>query len=268
MALEIIEARPPEGRAAGAVPFLFVHGAWHGAWCWAERFLPYVAARGHDAYAVSLRGHGRSLSPRPLWRTSLRDYVEDVASAVERVGGRPILVGHSMGGLVVQRYLANGGRAAAGVLLAAVPPTGVLPTTLRIARRHPLAFFRANLSASLWPIVATPALAREALLHESTDPETAAGVHARLQDEAYFAYLGMLAPRIDPSRVRVPMLVIGAGADRMFTPAEIHATARAYGVEAQIVDGAAHDLMLDPAWERVAAQVVDWVERGPGPRPL
>jgi pimeloyl-ACP methyl ester carboxylesterase len=40
-------------------PILFVHGAWHGAWCW-ENFLPYFADRGYGAYAVSLRGHGAS----------------------------------------------------------------------------------------------------------------------------------------------------------------------------------------------------------------
>lgn len=36
-------------------PLLCVHGSYHGAWCWAERFMPYFAARGYDVYAVSLR---------------------------------------------------------------------------------------------------------------------------------------------------------------------------------------------------------------------
>ena len=134
---------------------------------------------------------------------------------------------------------------------------------LRVARRHPAAFLEANLTWRLWPLVRTPALVREALLPDSFTDEQVAAVHARLQDESYLAFLGMLVPRIDPSRVRVPMLVIGAGADRMFTEAEVRATARAYGVEAEMVPGAAHDLMLDPAWERVAARMVDWVEAGP-----
>jgi len=261
MDLEILESHPTGGAATGGVPFLFVHGAWHGAWCWADNVLPYVAARGHHAYAVSLRGHGRSGLTGSLRRASLGDYVADVATAVEKLGRAPVLVGHSMGGLVVQRYLAAGGRAAACALVASVPPGGVLKTTLRVARRYPLAFLRANLTLSLWPIVSTPARASEWLLRESSTPEEAAAVHARLQDESYLAFLGMLAPRVDSSRVRVPVLVIGAGEDRMFSPAQVRATARSYGVEAEIVAGAAHDLMLDPAWQQVAARIVEWGEQ-------
>ena len=47
-------------------PLLFVHGAWHGAWCWDEYFLDFFAYRGYRALAVSLRGHGNSPSPTPL----------------------------------------------------------------------------------------------------------------------------------------------------------------------------------------------------------
>jgi pimeloyl-ACP methyl ester carboxylesterase len=259
MDLEILEAHPASGADPAAAPLLFVHGAWHGAWCWAENMLPFMAAHGRDAYALSLRGHGRSGRARSLRWTSLGDYVEDVGRAVERIGRAPVLVGHSMGGLIVQRHLAEGGAAVAGVLLAPVPLRGVLPLTLRTARRHPRAFLAANLTGRLWPIVATPALARDLLSDAFTDAQVAA-VHARLQDESYLAYLGMLVPRIDASRVRVPILVIGGGADRLFPPREIQATARAYGVDAEIVPGVSHDLMLDPAWERIARRILDWVD--------
>jgi pimeloyl-ACP methyl ester carboxylesterase len=256
MELELLEAHPAPG-AEPAAPLLFVHGAWHGAWCW-ERVLPFVAARGHDAYAVSLRGHGRSPLRRSLRLTTLGDYVEDVAAAVARVGRDPILVGHSMGALVVQRYLAGGGRAAGAVLLAPVPRSGALATTLRFAARHPLAFLEVNLTWSLWPALRTPALARELLLSETFSAEEVRVIHARLQDESYLAYLGMLLPRLDPSRVRVPVRVVGAGADGLFGAEEIRAAARGHGVEAEIVPGAAHDLMLDPRWEEVAAGIVTW----------
>jgi pimeloyl-ACP methyl ester carboxylesterase len=56
--LEII-SRYPENRTR-ATPLLFVHGAFMGAWVWAETVLPYMAQHGYEAHAVSLRGHGQS----------------------------------------------------------------------------------------------------------------------------------------------------------------------------------------------------------------
>jgi pimeloyl-ACP methyl ester carboxylesterase len=256
--LEILEAHPGGGARAGP-PFLFVHGAWHAAWCWADHVLPFVAARGHDAFAVSLRGHGGSPCPRGLRRTTLRDYVDDVAAAVRSVGAPPVVVGHSIGGLIVQRYLTGGGSAVAGVLLASAPPSGTLGATLRMARRDPLAHLHMNLTWSLWPAVSTPARAKTWLLPDSFGDAESRAVHARLQDDSFLAAMAMFfAPRVDPARVRVPMLVMGAGEDRIISVAEVRATARAYGVQAEIVPDAAHDLMLDPAWERVALRLVEW----------
>ncbi|HZG68660.1 MAG TPA: alpha/beta fold hydrolase, partial [Herpetosiphonaceae bacterium] len=58
MSLELISKQPRS--QARSSPVLFVHGAWHGAWCWAEHFLDYFAERGYGAHALSLRGHGGS----------------------------------------------------------------------------------------------------------------------------------------------------------------------------------------------------------------
>ena len=120
--LELLTHLPPAG--PHRTPLLFVHGAYSGAWCWEEHFLPYFAARGHPAYALSLRGHGASAGRESLALASISDYVEDVAHAVRRFQTPPVLVGHSMGGLVVQRYLERHDVPAA-VLMASVPPTGL-----------------------------------------------------------------------------------------------------------------------------------------------
>jgi alpha-beta hydrolase superfamily lysophospholipase len=97
------------------------------------------------------------------------------------------------------------------------------------------------------------------LLRPGAAPEETARLHARLQDESYLAFLGMMLPGLDPRRVKVPVLVVGAGADAIFTEAEVRATARAYGVEATMIPGAGHDLMLDPAWDQVADRLVAWL---------
>jgi pimeloyl-ACP methyl ester carboxylesterase len=158
--LEVL-TRQPEADAR-ETPLLFVHGAWHGAWCWGEHFLPYVAAHGYRCYAVSLRGHGASESPRHFRTVRIRDYVDDVAYAAAQMDRPPVVIGHSMGGLVVQKYLERHA-APGGILLASVPPRGVLRTTLNIARKHPLRFARANLTWKLYPLVNTPRIAREML---------------------------------------------------------------------------------------------------------
>jgi len=77
MQLEIITQEPPA--KPHPTPILFVHGAWHGAWCWAEHFLPHFAERGYSAHALSLRGHGASAGRAQLRRTRIADYVADVA---------------------------------------------------------------------------------------------------------------------------------------------------------------------------------------------
>lgn len=159
MHLEIL-TRVPEADAR-ATPLLFVHGAWHSGWCWNEHFLPYFVEHGYTSYAIDLRGHGKSDGAKRLRWTSIADYVADVEQAVRQMERPPILIGHSMGGLVVQKYLEKH-TAPAAVLLASVPPSGALRTTLRIAVTHPLEFARANATMKLYPIIETPHLAREA----------------------------------------------------------------------------------------------------------
>jgi len=88
--------------------------------------------------------------------------------------------------------------------------------------------------------------------------------YPRLQDESYRAFLDMTIfslPR--PKRVKVPMLVLGAANDRIFTVPEVEATARAYGTTATIFPDMAHDMILEPGWREVADTILAWLdERG------
>lgn len=256
----VLRSHLPDGPVQGR-PILFVHGAWHGAWCWDDYVLPWFAGRGYPAHAVDLRGHGDA--PGALRRNRIHHYAADVAAAVEQIGEAPVLVGHSMGALVVQRYLED--RAAPGaVLVAPVPPQGALGATLRVARRHPLAFLKANLSMRLWPVVGTPDRAREYLFGDDMAPTEFTRHFARLQDESYSAYLDMVFRRPHPGRVSAPILVVAAGFDRLFTAAEMERTAAAYGADLVTVPGAAHDLMIDARWAEMAGAIEAWIRRLPG----
>jgi pimeloyl-ACP methyl ester carboxylesterase len=166
--LEVID----KGSANGShpVPLLFVHGAWHGAWCWDEQFLDFFADKGFRAIAVSLRGHGASSLSTPLNSCSLADYADDVGSAVDMLGSEPVLIGHSMGCFVVQKYLETN-HAPAAVLLAPATPQGLRRIVLRMFRRHPWIFMRASTFGESADLVNTPALAREFLFCAHT-PES------------------------------------------------------------------------------------------------
>ncbi|WP_372736914.1 alpha/beta hydrolase, partial [Nocardioides sp.] len=172
MDLEVITKRAENPR--GAAPLLFVHGAWHGAWCW-ENFTDYFSARGYDCWALSLRGHGGSAAtPLRFTGPRLHHYLDDIATVARTLPAPPVLLGHSMGGALVQLYLAESAAthpAAAAGLLASMPPSGVLKVTLKVARTKPGTFAAANLTGDLGRLVGTPELVRTLFLSEGVSPD-------------------------------------------------------------------------------------------------
>src|SRR5437667_4198216 len=124
MKLEILADVPT--RNANVSPLLFVHGAWHGAWCWKEHFLPYFSYQGFSCYALNLRGHGESEGMERIHSFSLSDYVDDVLEVMEQLKEKPVLISRSMGGEIVQRLVhAYPDKVKAVILLASAPPQGI-----------------------------------------------------------------------------------------------------------------------------------------------
>jgi pimeloyl-ACP methyl ester carboxylesterase len=258
MHLEVITEKPAS--VTHPAPILFVHGMWHAAWCWAEHFLPYFSQHGCAIYALSLRGHGGSEGHERLRWTSLNDYVSDVVGVAGQLETPPILVGHSMGGMIVQKYLESH-PAPAAVLLASAPPKGLIPATVRVFLRHPLAVVKANLTMSMFPVVSSPRLAQEAFFSVDIPAEKMMAYIAQLQDESYRTYVDMLGLNLPRSKqIKVPLLVLGAENDKMISPKEVVATGRAYGVEAQFFAGMAHDMMLEAGWQEVADRILIWLD--------
>ncbi len=264
-ALEVLSQAP-----AGSTgpPLLFVHGAWHGAWCWTD-FLDYFARQGYAAHALSLRGHGASHGRERLRWTRLSEYVSDVARVVRELDlpRPPIVVGHSLGGFVVQHYLAQGHPASGAVFVASVPPTiGAWPAVVRAIRRHPLAFLRINLTLSVYPLVETEERAHDMLFSERSPRGLVRQYFPLLQDESYLGFLGLLLTPPNSAAVRrrgLPVLAVGGDADRLFSPGDARRVARTYAGEVEVFAGVGHDMMLDVGWERVAARILTWLNRLP-----
>ncbi|OBI26638.1 alpha/beta hydrolase [Mycobacterium sp. E1386] len=258
--LEVIERTPP--RESHKPPVLFVHGAWHGAWCWDEHFLDFFADKGHRALALSLRGHGKSPALKSMRFCSIADFVADVATVADGLPEPPVIVGHSMGGFVVQKYLESHD-AAAAVLLASVPPNGIRGFLARRFKRHP--WYTATGLArtrSLRGVGGTPELARETFFSQSHSGADVARYTAELCEEyALKIALDMLwLDRPRPHLVSTPLLVLGAEDDVCFTTREVRATAAAYDTEAEIFPKMSHDMMLDPGWRAVAERIHAWLE--------
>lgn len=258
MKLEII-SKYPAGNAR-PTPLLFIHGMMLGAWCWEVHFLNYFAQNGFAAHAINLRGHGNSEGRQNLRWTRISDFVIDLANAVEQITPSPILIGHSMGGFVIQKYLENHD-APGAVLLSSPPPAGLLETALRIALLHPLVFAKVNLTMNLQPVIATPQLAREAFFSADLPDEELTIYWKKMQNESYRAFLDMVGLNLPhPSRVKTPLLVLGVERDKMLNPRQIMATARAFNTQAEIIPGVAHNSMLEQNWRRVAERILRWLK--------
>jgi pimeloyl-ACP methyl ester carboxylesterase len=261
MQLEVIH-HAPTGEAK-PTPILFVHGAWHAAWCWNEYFLPYFAGCGYDVHALSLRGHGESEGRNRLRWISNGEYVEDVAQVASGLSTPPIIIGHSMGGFVVQKYLETY-PAPAAVLLASIPPIGALPFVLRSLLHHPISTLTATFTLTLYHMVNTPKKARDAFFSPDMPQAQVDAYFARIQNESFRMLLDtvlLALPR--PAKVRqkdIPMLVLGAEKDKIFTPSEVKATAHSYDADAEFFPNMAHDMMLEAGWQAVADRIIGWLD--------
>jgi non-heme chloroperoxidase len=252
--LEIIEANPPGG---GGRPLLFVHGAFTAAWCWTEHFLPYFASQGFRACALSLSGHGGSRGRERLDSLSIADYVRDLGEAVSDVGGDPVLIGHSMGGFVVQKYLERA-TASGVVLMASVPPQGLLSASITLAFSHPGLFTDVN--SMMHRGRASLASLQHALFGSPVAADKLLAYYRRMQPESQRAMWDMTffdLPRVRRERCP-PMLVLGADRDILVPPSEVEQAARAYGTSAEVFRGMGHVMMLEAGWQKVADRIIEW----------
>ncbi len=244
-----------------STPLLFIHGMWHGAWCWDETFLPFFADHGYRVTALSLRGHAGSEGK--IRGSRIADYVADVEQVARTFDTPPVLIGHSMGGFITQKYLETH-NAPAGVLLASNPHSGLWHALGLVFLRSPLLVLEAIFTMRLYPVVRNPKSARWALFSADMPEEQLLKYHAKMNDESFRAFLDLLGLNLaHPKRVKTPLLILGAEKDTVIPPSDVHATARAYGLKAEIFPNMAHDMMLEAGWKSVAERILEWLkERG------
>jgi len=237
---------------------LFVHGACHGSWCWKKYFVPFFEAQGFPCRAIDLSGHETPGSTANINHIPFSQFVDDLERAVQELDELPVLIGHSMGGMVIQKYLERG-PAHKVVLMAAAPPHGVLGTSTRLFKFKGLvpSMFRQDILGGLRPNM------RLAFFSDDLDEDLLEEFRAQLCAESFKAYWKLLVPCIKVRHhTEAPMLVLAGEQDQLFSVRDSERTARKYGAELQVVPDVAHDMMLDTGHERVSALVLDWLEGG------
>lgn len=242
--LFVKEVRP--GAPGGhTTPILMVHGGLHGWWAW-ESWLGFFAAAGWSCFAMSLRNHtgSHSVPAEEFLGLTTADYAADARAVMRWIGTPPVLLGHSMGGIVVQKA-AEAMPAAALVLLAAVGP-GQLGKM-----RDPLPLDRP---------FAPGAETLRAMWFREIEDDAFARFHARLVPESPGVlndYSGGGVP-IDRAAIACPVLAISGEFDR--TP--VHPApdiAAFYGGDSIVVPGAAHNLMMESPSLPVAIRINQWL---------
>jgi non-heme chloroperoxidase len=256
--LEIFSCAPAEPTTKP--PLLFVHGAFAGGWMWTETFMPYFAEAGHACYAFSLRGHGGSDGRDHIDWHSINDYVDDLQAMVARMPEPPILVGHSMGGFIVQKYLERH-PARAVALLCSVPPQGLIAAQFHLWLQKPQLFLEINrIMGGEYTDVST---LREALFAGEADEDMLAAWLTRMQAESHRAIwdMSMFNLPLPFAMHRPPMLVVGAENDVLVPAFLVQSTARTYGVPAHILRDVGHAITHERDWRDAAVLLLRWLEK-------
>lgn len=249
----------PDSEASDRTPLVFVHGAYVGAWCWAEHFLEYFGQLGHPAWAVSLRGHGRSAGRDRLHQFGLDDYADDLAAVLAGVSTPPVLVGHSMGAMVVQKHLERGS-ARAAAFICPVPPTGLIPASWALALTRPALF--AEINSMAMGGRPSPTALREALFAGPLPAEALQRYYENMQAESRRALLDMSWWGGLPQRWRMkqpPSLVLAAEQDVLIPRAQAELAARHLDADFQLLPALGHAVMLEAAWIVAAEPLKDWL---------
>jgi acylglycerol lipase len=249
------QAWDPDGEPRDTV--ILVHGAAEhgGRYAHVARRL---TAEGYAVYALDHRGHGRSDGPRAMIGR-LDRLVEDLGRLIALVGGRPFVVGHSMGGAVALTYAIRHGDTIAGLVVSG-------PAVATEAVPAPLKAITAGLSkfAPKLPIfkIEDDAVSRDpqVVLDYQRDPLNHPGkLPARTLGEIMRAM--DTVPR-DVAALRVPLLLLHGGEDRLCPPEgsrQVHANAGSTDKTLKIYDGLYHEIFNEPEQDAVLDDLVGWL---------
>lgn len=241
---------------------IFVHGAWHGKWCWDKYFRKEFINNGFEVITFDLPGHNTAGKIKGINQYSIHDYVNALKEEVKKLkkAELPIIIAHSMGGLILQKYLEKN-TCKKAIFLASVPPYGVINTTLKFSRKW--YFYPSIIGLNLFGLVNTEKKAKEAFFSKNLPKEALEEYTSQLCSESFKAFLNMLLPRVKITNLsNIPILVLGAKNDTIFSINDNKKIAKKYkNATLIILDDIAHDMMLDTNHKIVSDQILTWLRK-------
>ena len=249
-------------------PIVMVHGAFCGGWVFEAFAAPFMAA-GHRVIAPDLPGHGAHERAGAAAGLSMRDYASEVAGLVATLEAPPVLIGHSLGGLVA--LLAAAQTPAAGlILLAPSAPWGVHGATMEEA----VSALSLYAMGPYWalPIAPDYPTFRRCCV-DRLDRAQRRALFARLRPESGRAIFETLNWWLDPfmttlarpERIGAPILAISGGEDVIHPTATVRETARRVGARLEVMPKMSHWLIGEPGWDDVADRCLDWLRAAAAP---
>lgn len=246
-----------------------IHGMWAGSWTW-HNYKNFFEEKGFKCVTTTLRFHDMDPkdSPHPqLGTTSLLDYAEDLEQEIRQLGLSPIVMGHSMGGLLAQ-ILASRGLAKTLVLLNPASPAGIIALTPSVVK----SFWSVQKKWGFWknPIRQTFDEAVYSTLH-LTPVEDQREVYDKFVYESgravyeigYWLFDTKKAAYVDEQKVTCPVLVIAGGQDRITPASVVRKVAEKYKSVATYkeFEDHAHWVVAEPGWPKIAEYIISWLKQ-------
>ncbi|WP_067851397.1 alpha/beta hydrolase [Mycolicibacterium wolinskyi] len=238
-------------------PILFLHGVF-GRPALLAPWTRFFEAAGYECHTPTLPGRDPS-DDAVLTRTGIQDCYEVALAAYDELSEPPVVMGHSMGGLLTQK-IAEARSPRAAVLLASIPPGTLWPQLRPLPHLFPL---MPKILAGK-PFLPSPRTMREVPLSTLPAAEQEELIPQLVRDSGrVFREMSMGAPvtKVDASAVTCPVLCVSAGSDRNVAQWISRRIAARYGAEHQIHPDKPHWIIAQSALDEVAPPVLAWLQR-------
>ncbi|MDH5638715.1 MAG: alpha/beta hydrolase [Nitrospinota bacterium] len=246
-----------------------IHGMWAGSWVF-EKYAPFFEERGYKCVAVDMLYHDVDPKAPPvpeLGTTGLQDFADHLEEQIRKLPEPPIIMGHSMGGLLTQ-ILAARGLGKAYVLLTPGFPSGIMGLRWSVIRsmwevlllwgfwRKP---FRPSFDSMVYSAFQNTPVDEQRRFFDRMVYDSGRAVF----EIGFWLFDRGKGSAVDEAKVTAPMLVIGAGRDRTMPAAAVRDVAAKYAHVSEYHEfpEMAHNVMGEQGWEQVAGYAHDWLKK-------